>query len=509
MSSNTEKKIKNLPIVSIEPTLLQSYKYFNTNISNHNMKKSSPKSELYVSYIPTKDIIFGTVEVSRRINEEDLNDAVELEAYESLGLDSAIEYKIIHLEVETNSTKNRTFNVFAFDLSQLNQIFSQVKTQTKYIDYITFAPFLFSSVYEKKLIDSDKTDCFIYFQKNDAFLTIYKNGKYLYSKSLNYSLLQINEKFCEALGERIDEDVFLEILKNDGLKTSNITYQQALMQLFGEIFSYINDVIIFFKRSYDVENINNLYLGSEVGNISGLLEYARSYLGIESYLLDFNVAKNKNEWQIDQMHILMMLTGQIYIQEQDENYNITIFKRPPTFIKRPSGLITLLILLALVLSLAFPVFQYSKGFYLNKDTEKKQKLYDDAHVKAQNYKIQIQTLNEQKEQINKALSKEQDSLNYKESILSQIHNKKVNYTFKAVILDELSTLIGDASIHVKAIKAQDQNATISLVSQSNKQLTELLKQISATQKYNVDTKDISFNQKEKKYESNITTKVLK
>ena len=64
------------------------------------------------------------------------------------------------------------------------------------------------------------------------------------------------------------------------------------MQLFGEIFLYINDVLVFTKRSYNIDVIDRIYIGSEIGTFSGIAEYGKSYLGLESYEFNFSMAIN-------------------------------------------------------------------------------------------------------------------------------------------------------------------------------------------------------------------------
>ncbi len=503
--NNTE----NLPIVSVDPVSLQSYSYRNNMISYHNIDKSSPKKELYVSYLPTKDIISGIVEVSRRLDEEDIEGAIESEAYESLGLDASVEYKFIHLETNTTDSKNRTFNVFAFDSNLISKVFEGVTAKTSYIDYITAAPFLIGMIYEKKLLDPDNIDCFVYFQKGDAFLTIYQNGQYLYSKSLNYSLVQVNEKFCELMGERIDEEDFYNLLAKDGLQTTNVTYQQYLMQLFEEIFLYISDVLVFFKRSYGVESIDNIYIGTEIGDIVGMNEYSRNYLGIDTKPFNFNTAKNKSEWHIDQIQLLMMYAGQAYAELKEESLNLTIFKRPPPFSKRPSGILTMILMGTLAVALAYPLVQYGQGFYYNVDSSIKQTEYEDVYREAQKMRVQIAKLTKQKIQAIKKKNEENKILSFRLSILDKIHEKKVNYPMKGVILNELANLINKRDIKITQLVDTNETIIISLRSKSDKQLTELLKDISLTDKYKVNTDEIGKIKNKNLYESNVTTGVLK
>ncbi len=507
MAKNTNTN--DFSIVSIDPVSLQAYSYYKNSVSFFNINKASSKKEFYTSYLYTKDIISGIVEVSRRLDDDEIPEAVEIEAYEALGLDSAVEYKLIHLEAETSDGKNRAYNVFAFDSELISRTFQDIRDKTRYIDYITAAPFLFESLYNKKMLEPDGLDCFIYLQKNDAFLTIYQNGKYLYSKSLNYSLLQINEKFCELLGERIDEEAFYNTLAVEGLETENEVYRQYLLQLFGEIFNYINDVIIFFKRSYSVDDIDRIYIGSEIGSINGIIEHSENYLGITTNHLLFNIAKNRDEHYIDQMHILMQLSVQDYMENKEENINLTIFKRPPAFLKRPSGLLTIGSIFALIATLAYPVYQYAYGVYFRIDSVSKQDEYTTVHDKANSLRSRLGRLERQNKAVLNEIKKYDKKLEFRKKIINEIHEKKVNYPMKGVILDDLAKLINNRDIKVHRVLSSDHNTTISLRSSSNKKLTELLSDIAETEKYNVITKEIIKQDDSLVYESNITTKVTR
>lgn len=507
MAEKNKKTHQKQQIVTIEPSTTTSYKLINNEISLNNLKKSSPKNQFYSSFIYTKDVISGIVEISRRVEEEDVQETIELEAYEALSLDIATEYKIIKLETENQNSQDRVFNVFAFDTELISKTFQAAQKKTKYIDYITAAPFLINALYEKHILEPNSTECFIYFQKEDAFLAIYKNGKYLYSKSLNYSIEQIHEKFCELIGERVDEKGFIDFLTQDGLNTQNQSHQQYLMELFGEMFLYINDVIVFFKRSYDIETIDRVYIGSEIGEIQGVEEYSKSYLGLDTLEFNFNFAKNRKEWQIDQMHILLMLNAQLHLEEPNELLNLTIFKRPPPFSKRASGKLVYSVLGSLVLFLAYPAYNYIYGYILGMETIEKQKEYNIAHAKAQALRNTMANLTNQKNKIDEQLAKEGKKISFRKKLLDEIHTKKVKYPMKAMMFQDLIQLINNKQVKITKIEANNKEVIGSLISQSDKQLTELLKEISKTERYHVTTKKIIKENEKTYYTSDVKTEV--
>ncbi len=100
------------------------------------------------------------------------------------------------------------------------------------------------------------------------------------SKSLEFSLQQIYERYCAIVGDRVDEKEFFNTLEAEGLKATDSTYQQNLMKIFSDVFLQINDIIIYAKRAYRIDIIKRLFLGSIKSPIIGLGDYGYNYLGI-------------------------------------------------------------------------------------------------------------------------------------------------------------------------------------------------------------------------------------
>ena len=248
---------------------------------------------------------------------------------------------------------NDYFHVFVVDPLSLEQEFSPVIDAVKYIDQIVPVPLLLKSLYVKNFIESNAAHGFIYFQENDAFFAVYNEEEFVYTKSLKYSLKQMHERFCELIGESIDLVSFENILSAHGLNTTNPEYQKNLLKLFGEIFLHINDVITYTKRAFEIKQFESIYIGAAVGNISGLDEYAQTYLGLKVHPFNFDFGFNTAEKYVDQIHQLMHLYARL---ESDERYecNFTIFHRPPPFAKRDSGKLILVTAAALAAALLYP-----------------------------------------------------------------------------------------------------------------------------------------------------------
>jgi len=489
-------------IVSVDPVSLQAYKYAKNELQPFKLDKIN-KSSFVISYIQSKDVISAIIQMSRNIPESDLKDAIEIKVYDELGLDSAVEYTITYLETETNDSKNRTYDVFIIDTSLIGTQLDTIRKKTSYIDYVTTAPFLISSLYKKALLESQGTDCFVYFQKNDAFLAIYKSGQYLYSKSLHYSLTELTEKFCELIGERIEEEDFYKLLTTEGLKSTNVSYQSFLMQLFGELFLYINDVIIFAKRSYNIENIDKIYIGSEVGIIIGVDEYAKSYLGLESFEFNFNISINSKEWYVDQIHILMALTAQVYLEDKDDALNFSIYRRPPPFRQRPVGKLIGVVAASIILSAGYPAYQYGYAQFLQIQTQQANKKYKIANKKANVIRAKVASLKKDRAKIVKLVKVESDKLEFKKKLLTEIHRKKTAYSMKAVILVELIDILNKYQSKISVVQYEKDNITLSIQNRNEKKITEFIKELTKLKKYKITTDRIIKDQEKDLYLSQI------
>ena len=148
------------------------------------------KTNYIVSFLSHKDIIATKVQLSRNIPEEDIPSILEIKAYEELGLDQASSYHISYYE-EMQEGDERYFHLFVTEIETMDEMFLPIRNETKYIDLIVPEPLLYKPLYTKEILVGGGVDCFVYFTKKDASITFYKDGRYLYSKSLDFSLEQI------------------------------------------------------------------------------------------------------------------------------------------------------------------------------------------------------------------------------------------------------------------------------------------------------------------------------
>ncbi|SHO81266.1 FIG00470756: hypothetical protein [hydrothermal vent metagenome] len=474
---SAKKQSKYKSIFTVDAYEDRFYKQYNNKIEPK--KKAEYNTSNYVtSYMSNKDLISSVIEISNSIPEEDVDDTIELKTYEELGLDQANTYIISSVET-TEVDNHRHFQVFVTEPETIQERFKQVLVDVKFIDLIIPSPLLYKTLYANKILHNVGVDCFIYFTRYDTVVVIYQDGEYLYSKSIEHSLTRIYEKYLEMPGERMDEDKFYKILGTEGLKSTDSDYQKDVMKIFGEVFIGINDILIYAKRAFDLESIDKVYVGSEFGPILGLEDYSQTYLGHVLSELNFDYSFESDEWYLEQFQCLMALTAIGYLNEEDNNLvNLTQFYRPPPFHMRPGGQFIISTTIASIVGITYPSV-YLVGAYANK---LEIHLLEDKKTKLTNIANNYKKILANKSAISKKLDAEIEKLDitYSSKIktLSAIYNKKVHYKLKSESLYKFAGDLKKHDVRTDSISSKNDSYQISLVSESSKSITTLIKSIS-------------------------------
>ncbi len=490
--SSSQSAIKN--IVTLNAYTDKKYVY-KGDIYKPLKKLSYNTSNFITSYISNKDLINTTVSISRSIPNEDIADILDIKAYEELGLDQATNYVISSTEVE-NSGEDREFHIFVAKPEALDELYLPVKQETKYVDLIVPAPLLYKALYRKEILQDNGTHCFIYFTKQDAFITFYRNGEYLYSKSIEFSLEQIYDKYCEFLGEKADEKEFFTILESEGLKTAKSEYQENFMRIFSEVFITINDIIIYAKRAFQLETIDHMFIGSVQGPIIGLDEYSQNYLGLQSADLNFNYNVKNDEWYTDQLQYLMLLNSFDYMEDEDTIVNLTMYPRPPSFMNRASGQFIISTFAAISLGLGYPLI-YLVGSYVN-DAKIYALNIEDTKLTTESQKYK-KILGDKKKKIaglDQEITRIASIYAGKTKTLTAIYDKKVNYRLKSGTLYTIADDLQRHDVHVSSMSSKNDTIWLSLVSSDDRKFTEVIKDISEKHFDDINQIDIELIQKD-------------
>ncbi len=463
-------------VLSINPYNKSYYK----GVSNRLTPEENPeyvKDQYAISFLNTKSFITATLDISKNIPEDDVYDALENKVYEELALDMAVEYHIQYIEAGHSNENSRFYHAFVVDPLTLDEEFAATIEQVKYVDQIVPVPLLLKSLYQREIIDDAGAHAFLYFQENDAFFTLYREQEFVYTKSLKFSFKQMHERFCELLGEQIDLKIFVQLLAEEGLSATNTEYQKHLIKLFGEIFLHINDVLTYAKRAFDIDRIDHVYIGSQIGAITGLDEYSQTYLGLASKPFDFNYGFETEAWYVDQIHALLHLYTQMSVEDRYD-CNFTTFHRPPPFMQRKSGQLIVTVALSVVAALAYPVFYWSLAYAEGINKQLLSDEYAQVHKDKMTREETIKLRQQEKDRAQKLLDAEKAEFDSKKATLEKIHEVKVNYPMKAKALTAFTSDFNKYGVNLTQVTYDEtkeaKTFTFYLSATHDKRITALL-----------------------------------
>jgi hypothetical protein len=495
-------------VLSIDPYKEEFY----TSTSNFITQTNEPKyakDQYAISFIDSKTFMHAHIGISKNIPQEDTYDVLFNKVYDELALDQAVEYTIQYIEsFNILDEENRYYHVFIVDPSIIQNQFNNVISQVNYIDTIIPASLLIKTLYTRDIITSSGTDCYIYIQDNDAFLTLYSEQNFLYTKTLKFSLAEMHERFCEIYGERVSYEGFINFLETQNLKYTDSEYKDAILTLYREFFANINDILTFAKRAYDLNKIDTLYIGSSLDFASKLDEIAGVELSIKSYVFEFDLGFTSEAEHIEQLHQLMHFYTTL---SDEEKYvvNFTLFPRPPKFIQRQSGKLIVVTAVSFVLAFIYPVtywtLTYLQGFQLtNLQTQ-----YNEIHTKKVAREATIKAKQSNLQKLQKLVNAEKKKFEDKKTTLAQINRVKNSYIMKADILTTLTKDFNKFDIRLESLGYTEEKGkkefTFNLVSKNSTNITELLKYITDVHqnsfRFSIDK--IIFDKESKRYFSQL------
>lgn len=511
MSSQAQHSFSS--VISVNP-----YKdiYF-SGVSSFLTQTTSPefsKDQFALSYINTKGFINAQLEISKNIPDEDLYDAINSKAYYELALDQAVEYQIQYIETFQNlDEENRHFHVFIVDPLDLTHTFNTVVEKIKYLDIIIPVPLLIKSLYSKEIIDSSGVHGFIYIQENDAFITLYKDKEFIYTKSIKFSLAEMHERFCELYGERIDYDSFLNYYANENLKETQSDYKEYFIKLYKELFANINDILTYAKRAFEIEKFEHVYIGSQLESVTKLDEMLEVELNIKSSDFNFDYGYESSSTYVDQLHALMHIYTTL---PEEERYacNFTTYHRPPAFIKRESGKIILLTLASFLLAFAYPATYWTLDYA---QSLQKNLLIDDYNEVHNNKTTRESTLKSKEAEKKKALAllkvEKNEYLNKKNTLI-KIHDVKVNYPMKAKLIATFTKNLNKHNVKMDSLVYSQDDAkktfTFNLISSKDRRITRLVQDLTKIyeKSFQFQLNKISYDKESKVYTSQLKVNIL-
>jgi hypothetical protein len=285
--------------------------------------------------------------------------------------------------------------------------------------------------------------------------------------------------------------------------TADSLVQKNLMKIFSDVFNYVNDVLQFAKRSNDIAQIDNFFITSKIGDIKGLVEFATNYTNLVASKLELKISKNSSEVSLDPLVEIMIVYAKEYINEKDDGYNFSLFKKEPDFFTRPSGKLVKTIAASLILSLSYPIYQIYETYMFEQQ-------YNRLSIENQRLRVQVDAMKQalknvlaEKKSIEDKLKSKNKDLEFRTKLLQEIYNKKVNYVMKIKVLNDLFKRVNKHSSRVEKVENHNREIILSVKSKKDKFITELIKDISIDKRYKVSTNLIKKDNNSSYYKSAI------
>ncbi len=473
------------------------YKLKDNFIKKESSLKYSKKN-FYTTFVKSKDIIHTPLEIESSIPEDSIEDYISAKTYEELGLDFNIEYIIKYIKKENSNTIDMDeYDVFALSVSNVQNTFNEQTKEVKHIDYIGASPFLIQPLYKLEILEKNTIDCFIYLSMNDSFLSIYKNGEFLYFKAMEFSLEELFKKFTFVHPNVIKIENFIDIL----LGAENDKYKDDVNDLYNDFGVYISDILLYVKRVYSIE-IDNLYLDSEISLKDEFYVYFNTYVDVETQKFDFDyklVGETPHH-----LIKLMFLSAQIFL-EQKSDFNFTIFKKEKSIFLKSSGKFIIATISGLLFSLLYPLFNYIYGLIIEEENKSLNQTVMALDINVTRFKILLSQLEGKKIKADKKLNLSNKRLKNIEVLIDEIKKKRLSYFIKSNILIELTGFINNHNIDILDFNIfTGSEISLKIESYDEEEITNFINDVD--KKYTVAVEKISLNDEDLLYTSEINLK---
>ena len=374
----------------------------------------------------------------------------------------------------------------------LKERFNPLLQHVTHIDYIIPAPLLCKTLYTNSILNNDAIHLFLWFQNNDACITLYIQGEMYYFKSLRYSFGDIAQRLREITGKDIELKEVLAYLSHYGVRVHDLEQAQPYTQLFAEIFTHIHDVIIYIKRSFNIEHIDTIYFSSSIGFIPGIDEFAVTYLSQKIFDFSFDYGIETDNISIHPFHILSALSLRDIIEKKEHYPNFSIFHKPPSLYRRPTGKLLIYTTIIFFLSILYPIYQTFIAYKYKYETALYQKKYTQIHAKRIAIENRINTLQSQMTQIQKHIMTLHSNMDRQLKLLQTIYDKKVHYIMKASTLSDLTQSMYPFHITTVAIDVNNTHFDFNVTAPHDRDITQFIKYITFIKgnRYHISTSQI-------------------
>jgi len=369
---------------------------------------SFDKDDIITASLNIKDVVTYTLKLPKSTPQEQLITQAEIQFYENAGLDLNKKFITNYLIRELDKEEVYLVEAIGVDEETLHTKFQNIVEKTKHIDFISLSMLSFCEFYE--LYDKKpQRDAFVYLDNNQSFISVYENGEYLYSKTLN----SLNS-LLKAIS--LDYDNFVKLISTKGVNKEEYEMDEFLIaseieKFFSEYFMAINNRLSYGKTIFYLDNIDNIYFYTPF-EIKGI-DTLKNFWDLSG--INFEIIP------IEEINFLDKLNTLYNTHHFDEKINFSIFPRPPKFYK------TKTFALSMVVLLTAGIFGGDFWYRQNQNNQIKTKIDNlNKQIKIKQAKLtKLELINKQILLELKKYNNEIDSIEKKKKVLKTILEKSL------------------------------------------------------------------------------------
>ena len=361
-------------------------KFFGNNLN---------KKSIIGSRVSYSDVLLHSFKVPSTMGDDELKTHTEIKMYDDAGLDLQKQYKITYSKKELEFEENVLVEAFAIEIDKITESLGRVLKQAGHIDFLALPFLTFSTLYKNKIIEP-KNDLFVYINDDEAFLSIYKDGKYLSTKSLaslNETVRKLNSVGVDVSLAELKENLSTKGLDASKYERGDVALFTEIESMFATMLTKINDVVVYNRSVFGFEKIDRLFFNIQNTRLRGVREFIHNFGFSDVEVLDFNLLKGEDKSKPFEK----IVASYIYDKTESNDFlhNLTIFQKEPPFYKKESGKVIITALLIVLLSFAYTGLVWYENSELKNQQALLQVQYDAMKKSEARYKAKISAVNKE------------------------------------------------------------------------------------------------------------------
>ncbi len=311
---------------------IKDEKYFLFDGKTFNKAKDKDAKKYYVtSAVNPSALYFHTHKLPSSLDDKSVEIKMDISIYEEGGASEDKDYITSFIRTPLKTEDNDLVDLFGIETNQSDNLYKDIAQKLGAVDIITPSFLCYHSLYQPG--HENTTDIYLYFGDEEAYGTIYANGKYISHRSME-NLARVSALCGWEL------DVLKAALKTRGLQQDAYAEEENanLDTIKASIHRSVEKIIYTLNHKKGIFNMSDTYrvfVDFEGDSIIGLEEIFEYYdLHVKS-LQPINTQNNNDRSLNHDFLIANYLLG--VVNKKYKSINLSPYEREEPFYKQPAG----------------------------------------------------------------------------------------------------------------------------------------------------------------------------